>query len=404
MNRNDETMTDHRPVAQLNFTREEFAARLQKTRRAMQAAQIDTLVVTDPANMNWLTGYDGWSFYVHQCVVVSLRDDLFWFGRGIDGNGARLRTFLSEDDIVEYPDHYVMSRERHPMAFLAEVLAGRGLSGGVIGVELDNYYYSAAAHLALAQSLPDAKLEDCQNLVNWQRAVKSPQELEYMHTAGKIVEAMHQRIRETIRPGLPKNRLVAQIYDASLCGVEEAGGDYPAIVPLLPSGVEASASHLTWDDKPMQAGQGTFFEIAGCYRRYHCPLSRTAFIGKPPQKFLDAQKAVIEGLDAGLEQARPGNTCHDIASAFFAVLARHGISKDNRTGYPIGIAYPPDWGEHTMSLRAGDYSELAVGMTFHFMPGLWMDDWGIETTESIVITDEGAKCLSSVPREIFVVD
>lgn len=114
--------------------------------------------------------------------------------------------------------------------------------------------------------------------------------------------------------------------------------------------------------------------------------------------------AVLEGLEAGLEQARPGNSCQDIAAAFFAVLKKHNIVKDNRTGYPIGVAYPPDWGEHTMSLRSGDMTELQAGMTFHFMPGLWLDDWGLEITESIVITDSGAECLSSVPREIFVVD
>ncbi len=397
-------MSQNKTQPRLHFKADEFANRLQKTRMAMQAAHIDTLIVCDPANMNWLTGYDGWSFYVHQCVVVSLRDDLFWFGRGIDANGARLRTYLNHSDIIDYPDHYVMSNDCHPMEFLAQVLKDRGLSAGNIGVELDNYYYSAAAHQALDHNLPNAKLLDCQNLVNWQRAIKSPQELEYMAKAGKIVEAMHQRIRQTIKPGLPKNQLVAQIYDASLCGVEGIGGDYPAIVPLLPSGVEASACHLTWDERPLQKDQGTFFEIAGCYRRYHCPLSRTAFIGKPPQKFLDAQKAVLEGLDAGLEQAKPGKTCHDVASAFFAVLERHDIHKSNRTGYPIGLAYPPDWGEHTMSLRPGDHSVLEPGMTFHFMPGLWMDDWGIEITESIVITDNGAKCLSNVPREIFVVD
>lgn len=399
------TVTPHAPHGpQLNFIADEFAQRLQKTRNAMQAAQIDTLIVCDPSNMNWLTGFDGWSFYVHQCVVVSLQGDLFWFGRGIDANAARLRTRLAPDDIVDYPDHYVMSTERHPMEFLAGVLEGRGLSGGVIGVELDAYYYTAAAHEALKTKLPNAQVKDCQALVNWQRAVKSPQELVYMRKAGKIVEAMHERIRETIKPGLPKNKLVAQIYDASLTGVEGIGGDYPAIVPLLPSGVEASACHLTWDDRPMAMGEGTFFEIAGCYKRYHCPLSRTAYLGKPPQKFMDAQKAVLEGLEAGLEQARPGNTCHDVASTFFAVLKKHGIVKSNRTGYPIGVAYPPDWGEHTMSLRAGDRSVLEPGMTFHFMPGLWMDDWGIEITESIVITDKGAECLSNVPREIFVVN
>ncbi len=388
----------------LNFTLEEFATRLHKTQTAMEVAQIDTLVVCDPSNMHWLTGYDGWSFYVHQCVIVPAQGDPIWFGRGIDVNGARHRTWLSEDNIIEYPDHYVMSTERHPMDFLAEVLTAKGLSSGVIGVEMDNYYYSAAAHASLVNNLPNATVKDCRSLVNWQRTVKSPQELDYMRKAGRIVEAMHARIRANVRPGLPKYELVAEIYDASLRGVAGIGGDYPAIVPMLPSGVEASASHLTWDERKFKIGEGTFFEIAGCYRRYHCPLSRTMYMGKPEAKFLEAEKAVLEGLEAGLEQARPGNVCEDIANAFFAVLKKSGIDKDSRAGYPIGVSYPPDWGERTMSLRPGDKSVLEPNMTFHFMPGLWLDDWGLEITESIIITEAGPEFLSNVPRELFIVD
>ncbi len=151
------------------------------------------------------------------------------------------------------------------------------------------------------------RFADATGLVNWRRAVKSETELDYMRRAGRIVEAMHARIAEKIEPGLRKCDLVAEIYDAALRGADGHGGDYPAIVPLLPSGADAAAPHLTWDDKPMRRGEGTFFEIAGCYKRYHCPLSRTVFLGQPPAKFLDAEKAVLEGLEAGLAAAREGN-------------------------------------------------------------------------------------------------
>ncbi|NQU56815.1 MAG: M24 family metallopeptidase, partial [Rhodospirillales bacterium] len=161
---------------------------------------------------------------------------------------------------------------------------------------------------------------------------------------------------------------------------------------------------LTWDDKPMRSGEATFFEIAGVHKRYHCPLSRTIFLGKPPVDILDAEKAVLDGLEEGLQKAVVGNTCEDIAAAFFAVLKRHGIVKDNRTGYSIGLSYPPDWGEHTMSLRSGDKTELREGMALHFMPGLWMDTWGLEITESFVITTKGPECLSKVPRKLMIKD
>ena len=392
------------PHASLRFSREEFDLRLRRVRQAMEKAGLDLLLVTDPSNMNWLTGYDGWSFYVHQCVVVPLDDDPMWYGRMQDGNGARLTVWMPETHILWYPDHYVQSVHRHPMDHLSGILRDQGRGGARIGVEMDNYYFSAAAFAGLQKGLPDARFSDATGLVNWQRAVKSEAELNYMRIAARIVEKMHQRIYEKIEPGIRKCDLVAEIYDASLRGADGHGGDYPAIVPLLPSGPDASAPHLTWDDRPMQAGEATFFEIAGCYNRYHCPLSRTVFLGRPTQTFVDAEKAVLEGMAAGLENARAGNTCEDVARAFFAVLARHGIQKDNRTGYPIGVSYPPDWGERTMSLRMGDTSVLEENMTFHFMTGIWMEDWGFETTESIVIGADGPTCLADVPRRLLVKD
>ena len=386
----------------LHFTRAEFSERLQKTRAAMERLGIDLLIATDPSNMNWLTGYDGWSFYVHQCVLVAKDGEPVWFGRGQDAQGAKRTAYLGHDNIVGYPDHYVQSTERHPMDVLSGIIAERGWDKAAIGVEMDNYYFSAAAFASLQKNLPNARFKDATALVNWQRAVKSPTELDYMRKAGRIVEAMHRRIVETIEPGMRKNDLVAEIYDAGTRGVDGIGGDYAAIVPLLPSGSDAAAPHLTWDDRPMKSGEGTFFEIAGCYRRYHCPLSRTVFLGKPTQAFLDAEKATLEGMEAGLAAAKPGNACEDIANAFFAVLKRYGIVKDNRTGYPIGVSYPPDWGERTMSLRPGDRTELKPGMTFHFMTGLWLETMGLEITESIVITETGVECLSNVPRKLVV--
>lgn len=386
----------------LNFTRAEYAERLAKTRRAMEKAGVDLVIVTDPSNMHWLTGYDGWSFYVHQCVLVPGSGEPIWYGRGQDANGAKRTAYLAHDNIVGYPDHYVQSNERHPMDLLSKLIEERGWSNASIAVEMDNYWFTAAAYASLVKHLPNARFKDARGLVNWQRAVKSTAELDYMRKAGRIVEAMHQRIIEKVEPGIRKSDLVAEIYDAGIRGVDGFGGDYAAIVPLLPSGADASAPHLTWDDKPMKNGEGTFFEIAGCYRRYHCPLSRTVFLGKPTQAFLDAEKATLEGMEAGLAAARPGNACEDIANAFFAVLKKYGIVKDNRTGYSIGLSYPPDWGERTMSLRPGDRTELQPGMTFHFMTGLWLETMGMEITESIVITESGVECLSNVPRQLVV--
>jgi ectoine hydrolase len=255
---------------------------------------------------------------------------------------------------------------------------------------------------SLQKNLTQANFVDSTGLVNWQRIVKSSRELEFMRKAARIVEKMHARIFEVMEPGMRKNDLVAEIFHSGITGTEGAGGDYPAIVPMTPTGADASAPHLTWDDQPIPDNSGTFFEIAGCYRHYHCPLSRTVYLGNPPQKYFDVENAVLEGIEAGLEAAKPGNLAEDIEAAWRKTIARHGFEKESRCGYSIGLSYPPDWGERTVSFRKGDKTVLEQNMTFHFMPALWFEDWGLETTESIVITENNAETLANVPRKLFV--
>ena len=385
------------------FSKGEYDRRLTLVRSEMAQRGLDALYVTDPSNMGWLTGYDGWSFYVHQGVIVLLDQDPVWWGRNQDANGAKRTVWMGDDHIHGYADSYVQSSECHPMQDLAGHFARLGLDAARIGVEMDNYYFSAKAHQTLVESLPKAQFADATALVNWQRGVKSAEELVYMRRAAKISEKIIDGLLDRVEPGVPKNEIVAEVQRDAIMGADGHWGDYAAIVPLLPSGSDAAAPHLTWDGRPFETGEATFFEISGCYRRYHTPFCRTIFLGTPPDFLKRAEAALVEGLEAGLNAARAGNRACDIANALAAPLEKAGIERGARCGYPIGISYPPDWGERTISLRAEDTSVLKPGMTFHFMPGLWMDDWGMEITESILITEDGpAECFCDRPRRMFV--
>ncbi len=391
------------PGHDLPFSSAEYKRRLDLVRTDMSKRGIDVLFLEDPSNMAWTTGYDGWSFYVHQGVVVFLDEEPIWWGRRQDANGARRTVWMDDARVASYADHFIQSSERHPMQDLARLLELRGYANKRIGVELENYYFSAKAFLTLQGELPNAEFIDATSMVNWLRAVKSDEELVFMRKAARISEKIMDGVLERVVPGMRKADLVAEIYADAIRGLDDAWGDYPAIVPLLPSGADASAPHLTWDGRFMQEGEATFFELSGCFRRYHAPLCRTVFLGKPEQYLLDAEKALVEGLEAGLDTARAGNTAGDIARALAKPLEAAGIERGARAGYPIGISYPPDWGERTISIREEDNTVLKPGMTFHFMPGLWMDGWGLEITESILIKENGpAECLCNRPRRLFV--
>jgi ectoine hydrolase len=389
-------------AATLHFPLAEYERRIALTRTAMARRGLDLIIVSDPSNMAWLTGYDGWSFYVHQAVLLALDGEPLWWGRAMDAQGAKRTVFMAHDNIVGYDDTYVQNPDKHPMDQLSGVITARGWDQSRIGVEMDNYWFSAAANQSLRSNLGSARFSDATGLVNWQRGVKSDFEVTFMRRAAAIVDAMHARVIELVEPGLPKNVLVAEIQKQAILGAGGHWGDYCAFVPMLPSGIDATAPHLTWDDRPFQNNEGTFFELGGCYRRYHAPLSRTVFLGRPPQKFLDAEKAVAEATEAGLAMCRPGRTCGEVAEAFFSTLKKNGFDKDSRAGYAIGLSYPPDWGERTLSIRRGDTTILQPNMTLHFMPALWLDDGGLELSETILITPAGAEALCKTPRKLVI--
>ncbi len=386
------------------FTIEEYQERVRKTKTNMSQKGIDLLVISDPANMNYLTGYDGWSFYVPQVVILALEDDQpIWIGRGMDANGAKHTTYLSHDRIIGYADDYVQSPIKHPMQVVAEEIKKRGWETKAIGTEMDAYYFSAKSFIELQQHLPEAQFRDSNLLVSWVRIIKSAMEIEFMKKAGKIAERVMQTALETVAPGVRECDAVAEIYRTQIRGTDTYGGDYTAFVPMMPSGEKTSTPHLTWTDQPYQKEIAVNMELAACHNRYHSPLARTMYLGKnPPDKLVETSKVVVEGCHQALEAIKPGVACEDIEMAWRKVIARAGLEKESRIGYSMGLNYPPDWGEHTASLRPGDKTILAPNMTFHMILGMWLDDWGFECSESLRVTETGHETFANFPRKLFI--
>ena len=94
--------------------------------------------------------------------------------------------------------------------------------------------------------------------------------------------------------------------------------------------------------------------------------------------------------------------CEEIELAWRQVIARAGLAKESRIGYSYGLNYPPDWGEHTISLRPGDKNILKPNMTLHVMPGIWLDQFGFECSEPIRVTQTGCEAFAKFDRRLFV--
>ena len=386
------------------FSQEEYANRLTRVRDAMNSKGFDCLVIGDPANINWLTGYDAWSFYTPQIMVVGLETDPTWLGREMDAGAAAFTTYLPDSQVIPFPEGLVQQRDVHPAQFMADWMVSKGFDGKRIGYESDVYFLTPAAMGHLKAGLANSEWVDCELLVNWQRLIKSPAEIEMMQQAAIIAGHAMQTAYDGVRPGIRQCDLMADVVAAQIRGTPEFGGDTTALHPLVLAGEAATTAHPMWTDETFKIDQTIAFELGGCRKRYNAGLARTVHLGKPPQTLTSTAKAVGEGMDAMLSIIKSGILCCDVHAAWQSVLDQYGLEKKSRIGYSIGLGYSPDWGEHTISFRPDDKNPLPENAVVHIILGMWMDNWGMEMSETIHVRENDAICLTQFPRDVHVID
>ena len=211
------------------FSQDEFNTRIAKVKQSMNKRGVDILLTTDPSNMNYLTGYDGWSFYVPQGVIISIDEDQpFWFGRKQDSNGARITTFLNEENIFGYPEQLIQSPPLHPYDYVVEIFKDKNWSSKNIGVEMDSYYYTAENHRRLKDNLTNAKFINAHLLINWVRYVKSENEIKFMKDAGTLVKAGMTTAFDSIKEGVKQSTVAGKIQNTLIAGNDttQMGGEY----------------------------------------------------------------------------------------------------------------------------------------------------------------------------------
>ncbi|MDC0031724.1 M24 family metallopeptidase [Candidatus Pelagibacter sp.] len=385
------------------FTKDEYKKRLKKVQIAMQDKGIELLISHDTANMNYLTGYDAWSFYYAQCVLVHVNaDEPICFVRAQDAGGAYIKTYLKDENIIQYHEKYIHTWPLHPYDYLVETIKDRKWDKLNIGLEMDSHYFTAFCYEKIKQGLPNSKIKDSDRLVNWARLVKSEAEINLMKSAAIISQKGMKTAMEVINPGVRQCDAVGEIQKSLFYGTPEFGGEYSSIATLLPTGKGTSASHLTATQDKFVTGEATIVELSGVYKRYHVPMARTVLLGKAEQKKIDAMKATNEALDAGFSVVRAGNTADDVAQKFWGVLDKYNIKKDSRTGYSIGIGYPPDWGEQTLNISKGDKTVLQPNVTFHMIAVMQFGEWGVEASESVRVTENGHELFCNFSRDLNI--
>ncbi|WP_207062703.1 ectoine hydrolase [Motiliproteus sp. SC1-56] len=358
----------------MTFPFSEYQRRLGELRQHMAERLLDAVIISDPENLMYLTDYQttGYSFF--QCLVVPINDEPFMITRMMEESNVHARTW------VELTRPY--SDNGDAIQMLIESLREFGLSDKVIGYERNSYFFPAYHQDYIHTAFTGGRLMDCFGIVEQGRRCKSAVELEVMKKAAVATRAGMAAGLEACQAGTSENEIGAAVCQAMF----SAGGEVPAVMPYITSGPRTMIGHATFEGRIVQPGEHVFLEVAGCYRRYHTAMMRTAICGELSDAMHKAQETMKEALRQVRLYMRPGMTVSDVDNLVRKIITDNDVGARliTRSGYSIGIAFPPSWDEgYIISLKQADASVLEPGMTFHIIP--WM--WGVESDKTCGISD-----------------
>tara|TARA_R110001592_G_scaffold82886_1_gene245386 strand:- start:195 stop:1250 length:1056 start_codon:yes stop_codon:yes gene_type:complete len=286
---------------------------------------------------------------------------------------------------------------------LVDALREFGLANKRIGYERNSYFFPAYQQDRIHTTLTEAKLLDCFGIVEQGRICKSPAEIELMRKAAFATEAGMQAGIDACQAGVTENEIGAAISAAMF----RAGGEPPAVMPYVTSGPRSMIGHATWEGRTVLPGEHVFLEVGGCYRRYHTAMMRTVVLGELSNSMHHAQERMKHALHAVHDKVQPGMTVSDADNLVRNIISENDVGARliTRSGYSIGIAFPPSWDEgYIVSLKQGESTVLQPGMTFHIIPWMWGVD-GDKTcgiSDTIYITDNGCESFFTMDRDFTV--
>jgi Xaa-Pro dipeptidase len=274
-------------------------------------------------------------------------------------------------------------------------LQASGLNGKTIGVEPTRLRFLELRLLEAAA--PTARFTSAEDTLAGLRMRKDSSEVAAMRQAVDIAQRALLATLPSIKPGLTERQVASELTSQLL----RAGSDpeFP-FSPIVSGGPNSANPHASPSDRPLQAGDLLVIDWGAIYAGYISDLTRTFAIGPVEEEYTRIHQIVLQANAAGREASRPGVPAETIDHAARQVIEQAGYGPyfTHRTGHGIGME-----GHEAPYMRAGNTLILQPGMAFTVEPGIYLPGrGGVRIEDNMVITPDGAECLSDLPRELIV--
>ena len=265
-------------------------------------------------------------------------------------------------------------------------------NGQTIGLETSAWYLTVRDYERLAQVCA-VELREWDGRLAPYRPVKNALEIERMRRAARCAEAGLQAAIDAVGPGRTENDLAAAMFRANIA----EGGEYLGHPPLVVAGETTALCFAMWRRRNIRRGDVVLLESSGCIDRYHAMLSRPVVVGRP-----EPAAPGRPPMRCSAFWRPPSNPSNRAGrrprwtNAAAGVVGQRGLGAyfKSRSAYGIGIGFPPNWSEgHLYSIRPGDPLVLEPNMTFHVIPSLFLEDFGMCFSDSVRVTEDRVRAV-----------
>ena len=368
-----------------------LAARHHRLREALNARELEALVVTALPNIRYLTNHGG-----SAGVLVATASALTLIVDGRYSESVRAR----QDSPEACPELQVRpvptSYDEVALDVLAELGVRRpAFEAAHVSVARHGWWTRTAQARGLALEFVPAE-----GVVEGLRIVKDASEIAVLREAAKRLTPVAQAVLQSLRPGVAE-RAVAAVIESEL---RSAGYERPSFEPIVASGPNAALPHYRAGDRILASGDALVLDFGGVLDGYCSDLTRTVAIGDPSEEFVRVYSAVLDAQQAAIRAIRPGVESTVVDAAARELLTESGLGEafSHSTGHGLGLEIHED----PRLARPGGQppTVLRPGMVVTVEPGAYLPGWGgVRIEDDVLVTEQGYEVLTSVPRHLMVV-
>lgn len=344
------------------------------------------VMIHDPANIFYYTGFNSDPHERFMALFIDVvKNERAFFVPALDKDAAEEASLIRP--IVPISD------EQLPFDVVKETLPRLS---GKFGIE-----YRAVNverfHL-LTETYPQLELTNIQPFINEARMQKSPEEIEALKEALRIIEKVLEDGIQKVRIGMTESELVGELEQL----MRVHGADGPSFSTIVLSGPKSALPHGSPGDRAFQKGDYLLIDFGVMKNGYCSDITRTFIIGEASERQREIYETVQRSNEAGMKavEARARYQTFDDAARNVIEEAGYGEYFNNRVGHGIGIELHEE-----PSVHANNEDRAKVGNVFTIEPGIYIPgEGGVRIEDTVAVGEDGhVEVLSSFPRDLQII-